>query len=437
VSKERAATLRHAEQLAHQGRLEDGIAEYRRLIDEAPRDWNAANSLGDLLVKTGQVPEAVELFARAAEVLAADGFAARACALYKKILKLQPHADAALIRAGELSADQGLIADARRFFAVAADGRQTRGDARGALDVRVRMAALDPDDLQARIAGARARLAMDDVDGAVRDFTDLGLHMLERERGPEALTALEEVVALDPANTTVAYLVELLASGNVADAAAFVSSGAAPESLLSIDIDERPAVQPTPSGAAPLQVPAQPAADLEPLGVAPHAADVGEIPAVMSDEQLSAPAAITPDIEEVFARLRQDAATGTVEEARIAFMRGIALLDAGELTAGIEQLRLAARSPQQRFAAASRLARAYQARRQFSEAIDWLGHALDAPALQDEDRYETLLQLSTLLEQQGETARALAACLELQAHAGAYRDVDARIARLTRAQAGG
>lgn len=427
MSNERAATLRHAEQLAHQGRVEEGIAEYRRLLDEQPRDWTTANLLGDLLVKTGRIPEAVNLFARAAEVLAADGFAARGCALYKKILKLQPHADAALIRAAELSAEQGLVADARNFFAAAADGRQARGDARGALDVRVRMAALDPDDLQARIAGARARLAMDDVDGAVRDFTDLGLYMLERERGPEALTALREVVTLDPANTTVGYLVELLAAGNLADAAAFVSSGAAPEPVLTIEVHEPPAV------AEIVPMPASTGAPSQPAPQAATAAEAANRPP--ADTIAEAPKG--PDIEDVFARLRQDVATGTTDEARIAYARGVALLEAGEVNGGIEQLRQAARSPQQRFAAATRLARAYEARRQFSQAIDWLGHALDAPMLRDDDRYETLLQLSTLLEQQGETARALAACLELHAHAGAYRDVDARIARLSRAQAGG
>ena len=37
----------------------------------------------------------------------------------------------------------------------------------------------------------------------------------------------------------------------------------------------------------------------------------------------------------------------------------------------------------------------------------------------------------------GETARALAVWLELQSDAGAYRDVDARVDRLVRAEAQG
>ena len=45
--------------------------------------------------------------------------------------------------------------------------------------------------------------------------------------------------------------------------------------------------------------------------------------------------------------------------------------------------------------------------------------------------------LGVLLDQTGENARALAVFLELQADAGDYRDVPARIDRLARVQSGG
>ena len=43
---DRAATLRNAEKLIRQGKLPDAIAEYVRLVDDQPGDWNLANSLG-------------------------------------------------------------------------------------------------------------------------------------------------------------------------------------------------------------------------------------------------------------------------------------------------------------------------------------------------------------------------------------------------------
>ena len=45
---DRAATLRNAEKLIRQGKLPDAIAEYVRLVEDQPGDWNLQNSLGDL-----------------------------------------------------------------------------------------------------------------------------------------------------------------------------------------------------------------------------------------------------------------------------------------------------------------------------------------------------------------------------------------------------
>jgi tetratricopeptide (TPR) repeat protein len=136
--------------------------------------------------------------------------------------------------------------------------------------------------------------------------------------------------------------------------------------------------------------------------------------------------------------MRSDAAQRSPEEsADLAYTRGAALLEAGELDSSIEQLRVAARSPRRRFAAASLLARAYQTQQKTAEAIEWLGHAVDAPAATREERFDALLRLADLLERTGEPESALAACLELQADAGDYRDVAARIARLSGVRGGG
>ena len=51
---DRAATLRTAEKLLRQGKLDAAIAEYFRVVDEFPRDWNTANVLGDLYVRAKQ-----------------------------------------------------------------------------------------------------------------------------------------------------------------------------------------------------------------------------------------------------------------------------------------------------------------------------------------------------------------------------------------------
>ena len=136
--------------------------------------------------------------------------------------------------------------------------------------------------------------------------------------------------------------------------------------------------------------------------------------------------------------MRDEALHRPLDEATdVAFTRGAAMVEACELEQCIEPLRRAARAPRRRFAAATLLAQVYERQQRLDEAIEWLGHAVDAPGLTDTDRFETLLRMACLLEQTGEPASALAVCLELQADAGNYKDLSVRIARLSRAQAGG
>jgi hypothetical protein len=72
-----------------------------------------------------------------------------------------------------------------------------------------------------------------------------------------------------------------------------------------------------------------------------------------------------------------------------------------------------------------------------ARAVEWLERAAEAPPPTAEAGRELLYDLGVTLEATGEVSRALAVLMELQADAGEYRDVEARIDRLARVQSGG
>ena len=109
----REESLKHAERLLRMGRLDGAIAEYARLVEEAPGDWNAINALGDLYMRGGDGVRAAAQFIRVADHLFAEGFLARAAAVYKKALKLQDSDAHTLLRLGDVAARQGLLVDAK------------------------------------------------------------------------------------------------------------------------------------------------------------------------------------------------------------------------------------------------------------------------------------------------------------------------------------
>ena len=194
---DRIGTLRNAEKLLRQGKLDQAIAEYGRVVAEEPRDWNTANLIGDLYVRAGKIDQAVEQFTQIADGLVEEGFLPKAGALFKKIVKLKPDHEHALLQAAEIVAGQGLYADARTYLSTVAELRRGRGDVRGVAQARMRIGSLDPADLDARLDAARARLEIGDTHGAVSDFKEIAGELAEKNRSAEAIEALREASAVD------------------------------------------------------------------------------------------------------------------------------------------------------------------------------------------------------------------------------------------------
>jgi tetratricopeptide (TPR) repeat protein len=198
VAIDRAATLRNAEKLLRQGKLDLAITEYLRVIDEFPRDWNTGNILGDLFVRAGQADKAVDQFIRIADSLSDEGFLPKAHAIYKKVLKIKPDHEHALLQGAEIAGSQGLIVDARAYLNTLLERRRSKGDQRGVAQMRIRLAMLDPADYAARFTAARARIDVSDAAGALRDFKELAVELTEKGRQAEAVEALREAAALSP-----------------------------------------------------------------------------------------------------------------------------------------------------------------------------------------------------------------------------------------------
>jgi tetratricopeptide (TPR) repeat protein len=103
----------------------------------------------------------------------------------------------------------------------------------------------------------------------------------------------------------------------------------------------------------------------------------------------------------------------------------------------IAALQEAARSPRQRFEAASMLGGLLLERKDAAGAIRWFERAAEVPPPSADAGNALLYDLADALEKGGEHARALALFVELEAESGGYRDVAHRIDRLSKVQAKG
>ena len=195
---DREDTLKKAEKLLRQGKLDAAVAEYLKVVEENPGDWATANTLGDLYVRAGQQDLAAAQYIRIGRHLVDEGFYPRAGAIYKKLLKLRPDDESVQLALADISHKQGLLADAKAQLNAVAARRRSRGDKAGAAQIVVQLGSVDPADFDARTLAARTLIEMGDEEGAAARFRSLYDDLLGKGREADALQALREAVRLSP-----------------------------------------------------------------------------------------------------------------------------------------------------------------------------------------------------------------------------------------------
>jgi tetratricopeptide (TPR) repeat protein len=201
VAIDREDALRKAEKLLRQGRLDGAIAEYEQVVAAFPDDIATASALGDLYGRAGKASQAVGQFMRLGDHFLRDTHHAKAAASYRKVLKLDPHHEGALLQLVEACAHQGQVADAKTHLQAAIEKRKARNDQDGADTLAIRLAELDPSDFDARLQAAQIRVRTGKV--VTADLLALAKELDERKRVTEAEALLEEVVKRDPGATEV------------------------------------------------------------------------------------------------------------------------------------------------------------------------------------------------------------------------------------------
>src|SRR5215470_20086841 len=86
----KAKVLASAEKFVQQGKLQNAIVEYEKIIKEDPKDLTVLNTIGDLCARVGQNDQAALYFKKAGDQYAHDGFTVKAIAVYKKLSRLNP-----------------------------------------------------------------------------------------------------------------------------------------------------------------------------------------------------------------------------------------------------------------------------------------------------------------------------------------------------------
>jgi pilus assembly protein FimV len=213
--------LANAEKYVQQGKLQNAISEYEKVLKNDPKDLTVNNTVGDLYSRLGETDKATECFKSVGDAYAGQGFTVKAIAMYKKICKLKPSLES-LLKLAELYSQQGLFNDARAQYLQVAEEFLKGGELENAVRIFQKILEMDPENSNMRIRLAEVYIRLNKKNEAWQIFTSAA----ETLRAKGSLSGVEEVLQrmlkLDP-NNTYALLMQgknLLESGDAAAAVA-------------------------------------------------------------------------------------------------------------------------------------------------------------------------------------------------------------------------
>jgi tetratricopeptide (TPR) repeat protein len=179
------------------------LAVYVELLDNfdqyaAELDVSLFNRVGDLMLRQGNVADAVDYYERAVVRYVDGGFYNNAIALCNKILRHSPGRASVYYTLGKISAHKGFVTDAKQNFLEYADRMQKAGNLDEAFRSLKEFADLCPgqDDIRLMLADQLSKLERKDE--AIEQLQTLWARYHAEGKNDDAQSVLEKIKAIDP-----------------------------------------------------------------------------------------------------------------------------------------------------------------------------------------------------------------------------------------------
>ena len=211
--------LASAEKYVQQGKLQNAISEYEKVLKNDAKDLTVNNTVGDLYSRLGETDKAVECFKSVGDAYAGQGFTVKAIAMYKKICKLKSSLES-LLKLAELYSQQGLFNDARAQYLQVAEEFLKANELENAVRIFQKVLEMDPENSAMRIRLAEVYVRLNKKNEAWQIFTTAAESLRAKGSLNEADEVLQRMLKLDP-NNSYALLMQgktLLESGDAAAA---------------------------------------------------------------------------------------------------------------------------------------------------------------------------------------------------------------------------
>jgi tetratricopeptide (TPR) repeat protein len=191
--------LSAAEKYVQQGKMQNAIAEYEKVLKADPKDLTVTNTVGDLYSRLGEADKATDCFKAVGDAYATQGFTVKAIAMYKKISKLKPSLESVL-KLAELYTQQGLFNDARAQYLQVAEEFLKGGELENAVRIFQKILEMDPENTTMRVRLAEVYVRLGKKNEAWQIFSAAAETLRSKGNLTGAEEVLQRMLTLDPGN---------------------------------------------------------------------------------------------------------------------------------------------------------------------------------------------------------------------------------------------
>lgn len=195
--------LQNAQKYVLQGKYELAIEEYKKIVQDNPKDWNTFIQIGNLYLKIGKNAEAIANLKKVADYYYQDGQHVKAIALYKQINRIDPALEAISLKLADLFIKQGLIMEAKSQLVVLGEHFTKKGQINQAAEVFKKLIELEPDNLKAKMELAKIFKSLGDINAAITEYLTVSEGYEKQNSIAESIKILEEALEIQPSNVEI------------------------------------------------------------------------------------------------------------------------------------------------------------------------------------------------------------------------------------------
>jgi tetratricopeptide (TPR) repeat protein len=193
-------TLSAAEKYVQQGKIQNAISEYEKVIKADSKDLTVTNTIGDLYSRLGDADKATDCFKTVGDAYATQGFTVKAIAMYKKISKLKPSLESVL-KLAELYTQQGLFNDARAQYLQVAEEFLKSGELDNAVRIFQKILEMDPENTAMRVRLAEVYVRLGKKTEAWQIFSATAETLRSKGSLSGAEEVLQRMLTIDPGSS--------------------------------------------------------------------------------------------------------------------------------------------------------------------------------------------------------------------------------------------